>query len=38
MIEEEVAASLQWLKSLDVTPTIVALRKRAVYIKQAEID
>ncbi|MDE3225626.1 MAG: glutamyl-tRNA reductase, partial [Nitrospirota bacterium] len=38
MIEEEVAASLQWLKSLDVTPTIVALRKRAEDIKQAEID
>ncbi len=38
MIEEEVATSLQWLKSLDVTPTIVALRKRAEDIKQAEID
>ena len=38
MIEEEVSASLHWLKSLDVTPTIVALRKRAEDIKQAEID
>lgn len=38
MVEEEVAASLQWLKSLDVTPTIVALRKRAEDIKQAEIE
>lgn len=38
MIEEEVNTSLQWLKSLDVTPTIVALRKRAEDIKQAEVD
>ncbi|TAJ07436.1 MAG: glutamyl-tRNA reductase [Nitrospirae bacterium] len=38
MIEEEVVTSLQWLKSLDVTPTIVALRKRAEDIKQTEID
>ena len=29
---------LHWLKSLDVTPTIVALRKRAEEIKQSEIE
>jgi glutamyl-tRNA reductase len=38
MIEEEVGGALQWLKSLDVTPTIVALRRRADEIKQAELD
>ncbi|MBM4124695.1 MAG: glutamyl-tRNA reductase [Nitrospira sp.] len=38
MIEEEVGGILDWLKSLDVTPTIVALRKRAEEIKQAEVD
>ncbi len=38
MIEEEVQVILHWLKSLDVTPTIVALRKRAEEIKQAEIE
>ncbi len=38
MVEEEVQVILHWLKSLDVTPTIVALRKRAEEIKQAEIE
>ncbi|MEW6544155.1 MAG: glutamyl-tRNA reductase [Nitrospirota bacterium] len=38
MIEEEVDVMLQWLKSLEVTPTIVALRKRAEEIKQAEVE
>jgi glutamyl-tRNA reductase len=38
MIEEEVEVILQWLKSLTVTPTIVALRERAEQIKRAEID
>jgi glutamyl-tRNA reductase len=38
MVEEEVAQILQWLKSLEVTPTIVALRNRAEEIKQAEIE
>jgi len=38
MVDEEVGQILQWLKSLEVTPTIVALRHRAEEIKQAEID
>jgi glutamyl-tRNA reductase len=37
MVEEEVEQILLWLKSLEVTPTIVALRSRAEEIKQAEI-
>ncbi len=37
IVEEEVGQILQWLKSLEVTPTIVALRNRAEDIKQAEI-
>lgn len=38
MVEEEVGVMLRWLKSLEVTPTIVALRRRAEAIKQAELD
>jgi glutamyl-tRNA reductase len=38
MVEEEVHAILRWLKSLEVTPTIVALRQRAEEIKQAELE
>ena len=38
MVEEEVGQILHWMKSLEVTPTIVALRNRAETIKQAEID
>jgi glutamyl-tRNA reductase len=38
MVEDEVAQILQWLKSLEVTPTIVALRGRAEDIRQAEIE
>jgi glutamyl-tRNA reductase len=38
MVEDEVAQILQWLKALEVTPTIVALRSRAEEIKQAEIE
>lgn len=38
MVEEEVQVILHWLKSLDVTPTIVALRKRAEEIKQGEVE
>lgn len=38
MIEQEVGVMLQWLQSLHVTPTIVALRKRAEEIKQAEME
>jgi glutamyl-tRNA reductase len=38
MVDEEVEQVLQWLKSLEVTPTIVALRHRAEEIKQAEVE
>jgi len=38
MVEEEVEQILHWMKSLEVTPTIVALRNRAETIKQTEID
>lgn len=38
LVEDEVGVMLQWLKSLEVTPTIVALRKRAEEIKQAELE
>lgn len=38
MVEEEVGQILQWIKSLEVTPTIVALRNRAEEIKKAEVD
>jgi glutamyl-tRNA reductase len=38
MVDEGVGQILQWLKSLEVTPTIVALRHRAEEIKQAEIE
>lgn len=38
MVDDEVAQILQWLKTLEVTPTIMALRSRADAIRQAEID
>jgi glutamyl-tRNA reductase len=38
LVEEEVGVMLHWLKSLAVTPTIVALRERAETIKQAEVE
>lgn len=38
LIEEEVRIALQWMKSLEVTPTILALRKRAEEIKQSELE
>jgi glutamyl-tRNA reductase len=38
MVDEEVGQILQWMKSLEVTPTIVALRHRAEEIKQAEVE
>jgi len=38
MVEEEVGVILEWLKSLAVTPTIVALRHRAEEIKQLELE
>ncbi|MCP9455392.1 MAG: glutamyl-tRNA reductase, partial [Nitrospira sp.] len=38
MIGEEVAGTVEWIRSLEVTPTIVALRNRVEEIKQAEVD
>lgn len=38
MVVEEVAILGQWLQSLEVTPTIVALRTRTEDIKRREVD
>lgn len=38
MVVEEVAMLREWMKSLKVTPTIVALRSKVDEIKRAEID
>jgi len=38
MVLEEVATMLEWMKSLEVTPTIVALRSRVDDIKRAEVE
>ncbi|THJ24611.1 MAG: glutamyl-tRNA reductase [Nitrospira sp. CG24E] len=38
MIVDEVGVVRQWLQSLEVTPTIVALRARIDEIKQAELN
>jgi glutamyl-tRNA reductase len=38
MVLEEVGVVRQWLQSLEVTPTIVALRTRAEDIKRAEVE
>jgi glutamyl-tRNA reductase len=38
MVVDEVGVVRQWLQSLEVTPTIVALRARIDEIKRAEID
>jgi glutamyl-tRNA reductase len=38
MVIEEVGVLGQWLQSLEVTPTIVALRARAEDIKRREVD
>lgn len=38
MVVEEVLATVEWMKSLEVTPTIVALRNRVDEIKQAEVE
>ena len=38
MVVEEVGAMLEWMKALEVTPTIVALRSRVDEIKQAELE
>jgi glutamyl-tRNA reductase len=38
LVDEEVGVIQQWIKSLEVTPLIVALRKRADEIKQSELE
>jgi glutamyl-tRNA reductase len=38
MVVEEVTVLGQWLQSLEVTPTIVALRTRTEEIKRREVD
>jgi glutamyl-tRNA reductase len=38
MVLDEVGTVRQWLQSLEVTPTIVALRSRADDIKRVELD
>ncbi|HSN04748.1 MAG TPA: glutamyl-tRNA reductase, partial [Nitrospira sp.] len=38
MVVEEVGVVLEWMKSLEVTPTIVALRNRADDIKRGEVE
>ena len=38
MVEAEVGVIRQWMKSLEATPTIVALRARAEDIKRAELE
>jgi glutamyl-tRNA reductase len=38
IIEEEVAAFLEWWRSLDVVPVIAALRERAESIRRQEVE
>jgi glutamyl-tRNA reductase len=38
IVEAEVAAFLEWRRSLDVVPLVVALRRRADEIRRAEIE
>lgn len=38
LVKHEVAVMLGWLRGLEATPTIVALRKRAEEIKRAELE
>ena len=38
MVQEEVQSILSWMKTLQVTPTILALRRRAEDIKQMELQ
>jgi len=38
IIEQEIGQFFKWLSSLDVTPTIVALRNRFDEIRRAELD
>src|SRR6185503_15341417 len=38
MVAAEVEGMTQWMKSLEVTPTILALRERAEEIKRVELE
>ena len=38
LVKEEVDVMLSWLRGLEATPTIVALRKRAEDIKRVEVE
>ena len=38
MVQEEVTTMLDWMRSLEVTPTIIALRNRVDDLKRAEVD
>jgi glutamyl-tRNA reductase len=38
IVKEEIETFLKWLSSLDSVPTIRALREKAEYIKQEELD
>jgi glutamyl-tRNA reductase len=38
IVEEEVSAFEEWQRSLDLTPTLVALRQRVTAVLRAEID
>jgi len=38
MVVDEVGVMLEWMKSLEVTPTIVALRNRVDDIKRSEVE
>ena len=38
IVKDEVGVILKWLQSLKATPTIIALRKRADALKQAELQ
>ncbi len=38
IIDEEIEKFFRWVKSLDVVPTIIALRKRLEEIRKAELD
>ena len=38
LVEAEVGVIRQWLRSLEATPTIVAVRRQAEAIKRAELD
>jgi glutamyl-tRNA reductase len=38
MVKEEVAGMVAWVRGLEATPTIVALRKKAEDIKQGELE